>query len=297
MGESFATTIARRSPTTEDDSRTMLTDYHVHLRPDALDATFDEYMTSENAQRYRIAAEEAGITELGVSEHIYRFTEALNIWDHPYWQKNALDDLDRYVEFVREQTDLKLGIEADYVAGREEQIAELLGEHDWDYVVGSVHFLAQAALDHETYDIWRERSSAEDIWSEYFKTLADAARTGLYDIMAHPDLVKYWGNERPAPDRDLKFFYEPAVEAFAEAGVVVEVSTAGLRKPVGEIYPAPAFIDMCVDAGLSFALSSDAHEPMYIGHGYEHARSLLADHGVTELVVFEGRERRSEPIG
>ena len=275
----------------------MLTDYHVHLRPDAEDATFAKFMTTENAERYRVAAEEAGVAELGVSEHIYRFTDALRIWDHPYWQQNAVDDLGAYCAFVRDETDLKLGIEADYVVGREEQVESVLSEHKWDYVIGSVHFLAQAALDHETYDIWRERSSAEDIWTEYFKTLADAARTGLYDVMAHPDLVKYWGKERPAPERDYRFFYEPAVEAFAEAGVAVEISTAGLRKPVGEIYPAPAFIDMCVDAGLDFALSSDAHEPMYIGHGYEQATELLAEHGVTELCVFDGRERRLEPIG
>jgi histidinol-phosphatase (PHP family) len=275
----------------------MLTDYHVHLRPDDLDAYFDDYMTAENADRYRAAAEEAGIAELGVSEHIHRFADALRIWDHPYWKANARDDLGRYVEFVRGETDLKLGIEMDYVAGREDRIETVLDEHEWDYVVGSVHFLAQAALDWDKYDIWKERSSADEIWREYFNTLADAARTGMYDIIAHPDLVKYWGAERPAPERDLRFFYEPAIEAFAEAGVAVEVSTAGLRKPVGEIYPAPAFIDMCVDAGLPFALSSDAHEPMYVGHGYEQATALLAEHGVSELAVFEQRQRTLEPIG
>jgi histidinol-phosphatase (PHP family) len=275
----------------------MLTDYHVHLRPDDLEATFDKYMTAENADRYRAAAEEAGVSELGVSEHIYRFSDALRIWDHPYWKANAHDDLGRYVDYVRGETNLKLGIEADYIAGREDLVASVLDEHKWDYVVGSVHFLEQAALDMDTYDIWKERQSTDDIWREYFNTLANAARTGLYDIMAHPDLVKYWGKDRPAPERDLKFYYEPAVEAFAEAGVTVEMSTAGLRKPVGEIYPAPDFIDMCVDAGLKFALSSDAHEPLYIGHGYEHATQLLAEHGVTELAVFSGRERTMEPIG
>ncbi|MGH2906830.1 MAG: histidinol-phosphatase HisJ family protein [Solirubrobacterales bacterium] len=275
----------------------MLTDYHLHLRPDDLDAYFDDYMTPENVDRYRAVAEEAGIAELGVSEHIHRFADALRIWDHPYWQENAIDDLGRYVDFVRGETDLKLGIEMDYVAGREDRIETVLDEHEWDYVVGSVHFLAQAAIDWDKYDIWKERSSPEEIWREYFETLAAAARTGMYDIMAHPDLVKYWGKERPAPERDPRFFYEPAVEAFAEAGVAVEISTAGLRKPVGEIYPAPAFIEMCVDAGLPFALSSDAHEPMNVGHGYEQAVALLAEYGVNELAVFSGRERKLEPIG
>lgn len=274
----------------------MLTDYHVHLRPDGEGSEFEKYMTAENADRYRAAAEEAGVTELGASEHIYRFKQALAVWDHPYWLMNAVDDIDEYEAFVR-STDLKLGIEADYVPGREEHMAELLEGHDWDYVLGSVHFLKQAAVDHEGYDIWRERTDPDDIWREYFETLASAARTGSYDIMSHPDLVKIWGKDRPLPTRDLQFFYEPAVEAFAEVGVTVEMSTAGLRKPIGEIYPAPAFIDMCLDAGLKFALSSDAHEPMYIGHGYEQATELLAAHGITEIATFTKRERTMEPVG
>lgn len=274
----------------------MLSDYHVHLRPDGEGSDFETYMTAENAGRYRAAAERAGVSELGVSEHVYRFRQALEIWDHPLWQHFAVDDLDSYVNFVR-STDLKLGVETDYVAGREEQIAELLGAHQWDYVLGSVHFLKQAALDMEIYDIWKAGLTADEIWSEYFQTLADAARTGLYDIMSHPDLVKIWGSGRPAPERDLEFYYEPAVAAFAEAGVTVEISTAGLRKPVGEIYPAPRFIAMCQDAGLEFALSSDAHEPAHVGYGYEQAAELLADHGIDRLAVFDRRERRLEPIG
>lgn len=275
----------------------MLTDYHLHLRPDDLDSGFEQFMTPANVDRYRAVAEECGIVELGVSEHIHRFTDALRIWDHPFWQINAHDDLARYCDFVRNETNLKLGIEMDYVSGREDRIAAVLDEHEWDYIVGSVHFLKQAALDWEAYDIWREQSSPEKVWKEYFETLAQSARTGLYDIMAHPDLVKYWGDQRPVPEGDLRFFYEPAVEAFAEAGVAVEISTAGLRKPVGEIYPAPAFVEMCVDAGLPFALSSDAHEPVNVGYGYERAVELLQSFGVNEICVFEGRRRTLEPIG
>mgnify|MGYP003499385731 CR=1 FL=1 len=274
----------------------MLSDYHVHLRHDGEGSHFSDFMTAENAQSYRAAATDAGITELGVSEHIYRFRQSLAVWDHPLWKEWAIDDLDEYVSFVR-STDLRLGIEADYVAGRDEQIAEVLAGQQWDYVLGSVHFLKQAALDMETYSIWKAGLSPDEIWREYFLTLADAASTGLYDIMSHPDLVKIWGADKPLPQGDLRSYYEPAVAAFAEAGVTVEMSTAGLRKPVGEIYPAPAFIDMCLDAGLKFALSSDAHEAAHVGFGYDKAVELLGEHGITELAVFEGRQRRMEPIG
>ena len=79
--------------------------------------------------------------------------------------------------------------------------------------------------------------------------------------MAHPDLVKVWGSGRPGPERDPRAYYEPAVEAIAAAGVAVEVSTAGLRKPIRELYPAAGFAELCVDAGIPFTLSSDAHRP------------------------------------
>jgi histidinol-phosphatase (PHP family) len=119
----------------------------------------------------------------------------------------------------------------------------------------------------------------------------------MFDIMAHPDLVKVWGRDAPQPDGDLRRYYEPAIEGFIEGGVAVEVSTAGLRKPVDEIYPSRRFLEVVVDAGLPIALSSDAHLPDQVGHRYEDALALLEEVGIGELCVFELRSRRLEPIG
>jgi histidinol-phosphatase (PHP family) len=278
----------------------VLTDYHVHLRPDQPDTPPARYFTAANAERYREIAEERGITELGVAEHIHRFTQALDVWEHPWWRRWAHDDVDAYCGFVREETDLRLGIEADYVAGREDRLARFLDARDWDYVVGSVHFVRDAAVDLEGPDwehVWGRGESPDKVWERYFATLAEAARSGLYDIMAHPDLVKVWGSARPLPERDPRHYYEPAVEAMLEAGVAMELSTAGLRKPAGELYPAPALLEMAVDAGVPIALSSDAHAPEQLGFRYDDAVAALEAAGVTEICVFEGRERRMEPIG
>jgi len=278
----------------------VLTDYHVHLRPDDEDTPPERFFTAANAERYRVVAEERGIAELGVAEHVHRFTQSLEIWQHPWWRKWARDDVDDYCAFVREETDLRLGIEMDFVAGREDRIAAFLEGREWDYVVGSVHFVGDAAVDLEGTEwehVWGRGDRPERVWQRYFETLAEAARSGLYDIMAHPDLVKVWGSARPAPERDPRHFYEPAVEAMLDANVAMEVSTAGLRKPVGEIYPARAMIEMAVDAGVPIALSSDAHTPDDLGRDYDKALALLEDLGVTELAVFAGRERRLESIG
>jgi len=278
----------------------VLTDYHVHLRPDDEDTPPERFFTAANAERYRVVAEERGIAELGVAEHVHRFKQSLEIWQHPWWRKWARDDVDDYCAFVREETDLRLGIEMDFVAGREDRIAAFLEGREWDYVVGSVHFVGDAAVDLEGTEwehVWGRGDRPERVWQRYFETLAEAARSGLYDIMAHPDLVKVWGSARPAPERDPRHFYEPAVEAMLDAGVAMEMSTAGLRKPAGELYPAPALLAMAVDAGLPIALSSDAHVPDQLGYRYEEAVAALTDAGVTEICVFDGRTRRMEPLG
>jgi histidinol-phosphatase (PHP family) len=276
----------------------VLTDYHVHLRPDDPATTpAERYFTAANADRYRTVAGERGISELGVSEHVYRFGQALQVWRHPFWRGQAVDDLDGYCAFVREETDLRLGIEADFVVGGEDRMAALLEAYEWDYVIGSVHFLRDAAVDHEDYDVWDTARSPDAVWRRYFELVGEAARSGMFDVLAHPDLVKVWGPERPRPDGDLRRFYDRAMEGIAESGIAVEVSTAGLRKPVAEIYPARPFLEMCLEAGNPIALSSDAHVPDQLGYGYEHALELLADLGVGELAVFERRARRLEAIG
>ena len=279
----------------------MLTDYHVHLRPDEAGSTAERYFTAGTVERYREAAEERGIEELGVAEHIHRFVQSLDVWQHPWYRHWARDDIDEYCDFLR-GAGLKVGIEADFLPGREDRLQNLLEAREWDYVVGSLHFLRDDAVDLHgepdwaAWDIWRG-SDPERVWASYFDTLGEAARAGMFDILAHPDLVKVFAGRVPVPDGDLRRFYERAMDGIVDSDIAVEVSTAGLRKPAREIYPAPAFLEMCLDAGRPVALSSDAHRPEELGYEYERALELLDGLGVTELAVFEGRSRRLEPIG
>ena len=107
-----------------------LTDYHVHLRPDEPGTDASAYFTERNVARYVERAREQGIGELGFSEHVYRFREALAVWRHPFWVESAVDGLDAYVEFLVEMRaagyPVKVGLELDYVPGRESELAALL---------------------------------------------------------------------------------------------------------------------------------------------------------------------------
>jgi histidinol-phosphatase (PHP family) len=273
----------------------MLTDYHTHLRPDRKDTPPSAYFTEDNVQRYLDAAAARGIEELGFSEHVYRFRESLEIWQHPFWRECAQDPLDEYVEFLTAMP-VRVGLEVDWIPGREEQIARLIGDRPWDYIIGSVHFIADRAVDHDGYDIWLT-SSPDEVWASYFDALGEAAASGLFDVLAHPDLVKVWGAKRPAPPRPLAEYYGLAIERIAAADVAIEVSTAGMRKPVGEIYPARELLEMLVAAGKPVSLSSDAHEPAAIGQGYESALALMRACGIDTVSVFEGRRRSEVPLG
>jgi histidinol-phosphatase (PHP family) len=174
----------------------------------------------------------------------------------------------------------------------------VLAARPFDYVIGAVHFVGNAAVDQDRWDVWEAEGRDPDrVWKRYFEQLGAAASSGLFDVIAHPDLVKVWGAGRPAPARDPRAYWEPAVEAIAAAGVAVEVSTAGLRKPVAELYPATGFAALCHEAGVPFTLSSDAHLPEHVGFAYPEAVEFMIGLGIDRIAVFSGRERTMEPLG
>ena len=131
----------------------------------------------------------------------------------------------------------------------------------------------------------------EEAWSRYFETLAAAARSGLFDSLSHPDLVKIFG------ELAASFDYSGVADAIAESGIAVEVSTAGLRKPVRELYPHPDLLAACRRRGVPVTTGSDAHAPDLVGQDFDRARELLRSAGYETVTVFEQRRARQEPLG
>ncbi|TML05162.1 MAG: histidinol-phosphatase, partial [Actinobacteria bacterium] len=120
---------------------------------------------------------------------------------------------------------------------------------------------------------------------------AAAARSGLFDSLSHPDLVKIFG------ERAMSFDYSGVADAIAESGIAVEVSTAGLRKPVRELYPHPDLLAACRRRGVPVTTGSDAHAPDLVGQDFDRARELLRSAGYETVTVFEQRRARQEPLG
>jgi histidinol-phosphatase (PHP family) len=239
------------------------------------------------------AARDAGVDEIGFTEHVYYFRQTRTLWSVPYQSERCVYDLERYVEAIVQARGrglpVKLGLEVDYVPGREDETRSLLEPYPWDYLLGSIHFIDGLGVDGEPRLL--DAVGVEEAWCRYFDVLTAAARSGVFDSLSHPDLVKIFG------EHARSFDYWPVAEAIADAGVAIEVSTAGLRKPVRELYPHPDFLAACRERGVPVTLGSDAHTPQLVGRDFDRARELLRSAGYDTVTVFERRRARQEPLG
>jgi histidinol-phosphatase (PHP family) len=120
------------------------------------------------------------------------------------------------------------------------------------------------------------------------------AESCLFDFLAHPDLVKKFGHR---PEGDLMRFYRPTLDAIAEAGAVLEVSTAGLRKEVGEIYPSRQFLVAARERHIAIVINSDAHAPGEVAHEFDQAYKLVKEIGYTHVMRFANRKASAVRIG
>ena len=258
----------------------------MHLR--APDGSIDH--TVEAVERFVETAAERGIDEIGLTEHVYYFEQTRQLWSMPYHLERCAYDIEPYVDAVVEakQRDypVKLGIEVDYEPGLEEETAEALRPYPWDYVLGSIHFLDGLAIDQEPSLV--DSLGEEAAWSRYYETLGGAARSGLFDSLAHPDIVKFFGDE---------IDWDWDAVAGTLDGVALEVSSAGLHKPHGKLYPNSSLLAAAKERGMPITLASDAHVPQNVGRDLERAIEHARAAGYETVTVFDERKGRQVPLG
>jgi histidinol-phosphatase (PHP family) len=266
----------------------VIVDYHLHLRNEREEIAHE----TGAVDRFVETARAAGVDEIGFTEHAYYFTQLRTLWSVPYQTDRCVYDLDAYVDAVVQARErglpVKLGLEVDYVPGRDDEMRALLAPYPWDYLLGSVHFVDGFGIDGAPR--LADEVGVEEMWRRYFQELGRAARSGLFDSLSHPDLAKVFG------ERIASFDYTEIADAVGEAGIAAEVSTAGLRKPVGELYPHPDLLAAFREREVPVTTGSDAHVPSLVGSDFDRARELLRSAGYETVTVFDRRRARQEPF-
>jgi len=267
-----------------------LPDYHVH--------TFRCGHAGGDSRDFVQQAIRRGLLEMAFTDHIPLYFLPLDRRDPRLAMRE--EQFDEYVAEVEElrrefrgQIPIRLGLEADYAEGHEETLARWLSRADWDLVLGSVHWVRGDWIDAPGSAARFDREGTEKLYAEYYRLLARAASTGLFDVLTHFDLPKKHGHRPKAPLTEAE---DAAVGAAKKAGCAVEISSAGLRKPVQEAYPEPRLLSKIVAADLPVTFSSDAHAPAEVGWGYEQTLEIARRCGVREFVTIEKRKKLTHPL-
>jgi len=251
-------------------------DLHNHTtRCNHAEGTIDEYI-----QR----AIDLGIDIYGFSEHAPMDFDShyrLSFDEMDVYQKDILNAKEKY----RKEIQILLGYEVDYLKGH---MSKKVLDAKVDYLIGSVHFIDKWGFDNpEFIGGWKDKS-IDEIWKAYFEAIEAMAKTNHFDIVGHLDLIKVF---KFMPSNDIRILAKDALKAIKKANMVLEINTAGLRKPIEELYPSPLLLEEAFALDIPICFSSDAHGVAQIGFKYEEATALAKSIGYRKAVTFEKREK------
>lgn len=259
---------------------TPIVDYHMHT-PLCGHAEGDP-------MEYARQAIKVGLKEIGFSDHapLLSHKDPTITMDH-----SQLPVYQHMIESVRaefsDEITILVGIEADFIPGFEQRTKTLLDSYPYDYVIGSVHFIAEWGFDDPIQLKEWNKKDVNKVYREYYRLLRKSALSRMFNIMAHIDLVKKFDFR---PTEDMNEEIEETAKVFKKTGVVVELNSSGLRKPVREIYPSPVILKILFQKGVPITFGSDAHEPGDVGRDFDKSRELALAAGYSEYAVFRNRQ-------
>lgn len=274
-------------------------DYHLHLE--------NGPFTLEWLTQFWQHAQKRGITEIGITEHCHKFREFYPMFapliegenTYPFmaeWiSRDFRSEMDQYIELLltarKQGIPVKIGLELDFLPGTEDFARNLLKNYPFDFILGSVHVIDKWGFDYKQ-EVW-DNHDVDQAYHDYYRTLLEAVNSGLFDIVAHLDLIKVFGHKPVNFDSGI---VAAVLEQIAKKQLSLELSSAGWRKPVNEVYPAEWIV---AEAGLlqiPITFASDAHYPQDVGFAWEKLVSMAKRCGYREYSVYTNRERRSERI-
>jgi histidinol-phosphatase (PHP family) len=260
----------------------MLVDYHTHT---ALckhaDGSLEEYISQAVA---------ANLKEIGCSDH----SPMPNDFDiqHRMTMEQFLQSYKPAVFALREKyrskIQVKFAVEGDFFPGTESWVREFNSQHEFDYIIGSVHYLGEWGFDNPTFVHKYEERNIDEVYSQYYDHIKRSAAARLFDIIGHCDLVKKFGHR---PSKNMEDVLREVFKAVKSADIAVEINTSGLRKPVKEVYPSEQILNILHEYNIPLALGSDAHSPADVGKDFAVAKQLIEKYGNGKISVFNRRQR------
>jgi histidinol-phosphatase (PHP family) len=256
------------------------TDYHIHTMYSDGKAEPEDYI---------VPAISAGIKELGFSEHINLFVDNQMWCMDPGRISDYISHLSRLREAVS-NIQIRIGLEIDYFPGKEEEIYKYIKGLELDYVLGSVHYLGDMTVDNGA-DFY-ENKNIDELYDSYFGYVNEAVASGLFDIIAHCDLIRIYGYK---PATTPEHLYRVLAHNMKIHDVAFEVNTNGRNRPLGDFYPDRRFLKFFSEENVPVCVNSDAHMPARVGQYFDEAYLLLKESGYKEMAVFNNHERSLVP--
>jgi histidinol-phosphatase (PHP family) len=188
-------------------------------------------------------------------------------------------------EKYHNEIEILLAYEVDFLEG---YIDERVLAREVDYLIGSVHFLGRWGFDNPEFIGEYHHQNIDTLWERYFDAIEAMAKSNLFDIVGHLDLIKVF---KFLPTKDVRLIANDAIKAIKKANMSIEINTAGVRKPIGEQYPSPQLMELIAEADIPITFGSDAHELSHIGLEKDAMRNFARHYGYKKCATFKNRER------
>ena len=202
----------------------------------------------------------------------------------------SFEEMDLYekeVNFLKnefKEIKILLGYEVDFTPYVDKRVLK----RKVDYFIGSVHFLDNWGFDNPEFIKNWENRDIDDVYKEYFLLIEKMANSNLFDIVGHIDLIKIFNYK---PKKSIKDITKNAIKAIKKSNMAVELNTAGLRKPVKELYPSDEILEMILEEKIDITFGSDAHNVNQVGFMLNKTIQKAKNLGFSEAAYFENRQK------
>jgi histidinol-phosphatase (PHP family) len=258
----------------------LFSDYHTHPQGHRV-----QHYTPALLQPWADSARKFGLTDIAFTDHD-RYHTGIDLCE---------------IDHLRERNpDLRIraGIELDNDPIHSTSGRKWIEKH-WnklDFVLGSVHFLDRDDQMFDSVPDGAEQFEGHDvdaIYADYLRRVREMAATGLIDCLAHLDLIKIHGHR---PSAEIGAIVNETLNLIRARNLAIELSTAGWRKPVNELYPSDRIVELAIEKGIPFTIASDAHSHAQLGDNYPRLAEKMAAFGVRQICIFENHQRVMRPV-